>query len=291
MCTFYYFLCFLGYFKYFIVFFSKLIKTSTIYLLILWSYCRTQNSWFIRWTKFSCTSYTAVSLGVVSKKIYWSINMSFCVDLNPSRSRCLRKTCERFPGGDCLWSIKRRTRRRQVEPSICTVGLTSGAGEQEGRRTLPWRGASDCKGWTRLLGCSGMQIACQRSPMLCETGSALLASLGSASGGEQPQTSLALQQMQWWVQRRGSEDPSAGTQSAVSQPVLSKELQTEHFCSCTSCTTQTHFLQDWGATPWLPCTQWGIGSNQYSLSLKGNDWYSPYLPSSILNISHPQVLL
>ena len=31
--------------------------------------------------------------------------------------------------------------------------------------------------------------------MLCETGSALLASLGSASGREQPQTSLALQQM------------------------------------------------------------------------------------------------
>lgn len=23
----------------------------------------------------------------------------------------------------------------------------------------------------------------------------------------------------------------------------------QHFCSCTSCTTQTHFLQDWGATP------------------------------------------
>lgn len=102
------FLCFLGYFKYFIVFFSKLIKTPTIYLLSLWSYCRTQNFWFIRWTKFSCTSYTAVSLGVVSKKVYWSINMSFCVDLNPSRSRCLQKTCERLEG--TVFEVQERTR-------------------------------------------------------------------------------------------------------------------------------------------------------------------------------------
>lgn len=141
--------------------------------------------------------------------------MSFCVNLNPSRSRCLWKTCERFPGGDCLWRIKRRSGKRQVETSICTVGLTSGAGEQEGRRTLPWRGASDYKGWTRLLGCSWAQIACQTSPTLCETGSVLLPSLGPASGREQPQGSLAMQQMQWWVQRGGSEDSSAGTQLAV----------------------------------------------------------------------------
>lgn len=54
-------------------------------------YCRPQITWFFKASQVLLWTYTAVSLGVVSKKIckYWFINMSFSVSFEFLRSRCL----------------------------------------------------------------------------------------------------------------------------------------------------------------------------------------------------------